>query len=143
MEFEVENIDEKTKSAIKKEDLWVKDGDFLGITEATWTVRQNPKIKEFNDILGRMATIYKRKTDLPLPATADMSGLLVLSYDHQTIPSKRPKAYTGEDNHIVETALAQNIGILSTVELHKVVMAVRNGVLTKPEARVRRKKPVA
>jgi hypothetical protein len=133
--FRVEDIDQKTKSAIKKEDFWVIDRDYLGITEVTGTVNKNPKIKEFNDILGRMATIYKRKTDLVLPEGVSISGLLVLNYDINAHPSKRPKAYTGEDEHIVQTAIEQNIGVLSTVELHKIIVAVEEGALTKAEAR--------
>jgi len=46
-----------------------------------------------------------------------------------------PRVYTGGDEHIVETAMEQGIGLLSTGELHKIVMAVRTGILTKIEAR--------
>ena len=141
LEFKVEDIDAKTKSAIKKEDLWVIDGDFLGITEVTGTVHKNPKVKEFNDMVGRMMTIYKRLSDLPLPANAKVTGLLVLNYDIENHPAKRPKAYTGEDQHIVDTAIEQSIGILSTVELHKIVMAVMRGHLSKDQARLLIKKP--
>lgn len=135
LEFQVEDIDEKTKSAIRKEDLWVREGSFLAITEVSGTTRQNPKVKEFNDILARMATIYKRKSDLPLPPDAALSGLLVLNYDVGTHPSKRPKMYTGEDEHIIDTAVEQNIGLLSTVELHKIIVDVKAGKLSKAAAR--------
>jgi hypothetical protein len=135
LEFKVENIDEKTRSIIKKEDFWVIDGNYLAITEVSGTVNKNPKVKEFNDILARLATIYKRKGDLVLPEAVSVSGLLILNYDIDTHPSKRPKLYTGEDEHIVETAIEQGIGLLSTVELHKVIMAVIGGFLSKVEAR--------
>jgi hypothetical protein len=135
LEFQVEDIDEKTKNAIRKEDLWVRDGGFLAITEVAGTTRQNPKVKEFNDILARMATIYKRKSDLPLPPDAALSGLLILNYDVGTHPSKRPTMYTGEDEHIIDTAIEQNIGLLSTVELHKIIVDVKAGKLTKAAAR--------
>jgi hypothetical protein len=141
LEFRVEDIDAQIKSAIRKEDFWVIDGNFLGITEVTGTVNKNPKIKEFNDILGRLATIYKRKSDLPLPAGANVSGLLVLNYDIENHPAKRPKAYTGDEQHIVDSAIEQGIGILSTVELHKLVMAVMRGHLSKNQARLLIKKP--
>ncbi len=140
LEFEVDDIDEKIKSAIKKEDLWVREGNFLAITEVTGTVNKNPKTKEFNDIFARMATIYKRQNELPLPIGANISGLLVLNYDVGTHPSKRPKPYTGEDENIIHTALDQNIGVLTTVELHKILVAVKQGVLSKPDARAVLKK---
>jgi hypothetical protein len=136
----VADIDETTKSVIKKEDFWVRDGDFLAITEVTGTIHKNPKVKEFNDILGRIATIYKRKTDLTLPEGVNVSGLLVLNYDYDTHPSKRPRPYTGDDDHIAQTAFEQGIGILSTVELHKIIVAVKQGLLLKSEARALLKK---
>jgi hypothetical protein len=135
LDFRVEDIDQKTRSAIKKEDFWVIDGEFLAITEVTGTGHKNPKVKEFNDILGRMATIYKRKGDLVLPDAATLSGLLVLNYDIDTHPANRPRAYAAEDEHIVETAAEQGIGLLSTVELHKIVVAVKEERLTKVAAR--------
>src|SRR6266852_8257510 len=133
--FQVEDIDEKTKSAIKKEDFWVKDGDYLGITEVTGTVNVNPKAQEFNAIAGRMMSIYKRKTDLTLPEGVTVKGLLVLNYDTLRHPSSRPKAYTGELEHLVKSAEEQDIGILSTVELHKIIVAVMEGLLSPEDAR--------
>jgi hypothetical protein len=141
LEFEVVDIDQATKSAIKKEDFWVIDGEFLAITEVTGTVNKNPKIKEFNDILARMATIYRRKSDLKLPEGKTITGLLVLNYDVKNHPSFRPRVYTGDDEHIVETAIEQGIGILSTVELHKILVAVKEGVLAKSAARAILRKP--
>jgi hypothetical protein len=47
LDFRVEDIDEKIKSAIKKEDFWVRDGRFLAMTEVSGTVNKNPKVKEF------------------------------------------------------------------------------------------------
>jgi hypothetical protein len=141
LDFKVDDIDEKIKNAIKKEDFWVIDGDFLAITEVTGTVNKNPKVKEFNDILGRMMTLYRRQGDLELPRGGTIAGLLVLNYDIENHPSKRPTAYTGIDAHIAATAEEQSIGILSTVELHKIVMAVKRGVLTKDAARALLKRP--
>jgi hypothetical protein len=119
----------------------VTDGEFLAITEVTGTVNKNPKVKEFNDILGRMMTLYKRQNDLPLPKGANIAGLLVLNYDIESHPSKRPTVYTGIDAHISATAEEQAIGILSTVELHKMVMAVKKGLLSKDAARQLLQKP--
>lgn len=141
LEFEVEDIDQRIKSAIKKEDFWVSDGKFLAITEVTGTVNKNPKVKEFNDILGRMMTLYRRQSELVLPAGKDIGGLLVLNYDLENHPSNRPRPYTGTEAHITDTAVEQNIGILSSVELHKIIMAVKKGELDKAAARELLKKP--
>jgi hypothetical protein len=141
LDFKVEDIDQKIKSAIRKEDFWVTDGSFLAITEVSGTSNKNPKVKEFHDILGRMATLYKRQNELVLPTGVDIAGLLVLNYDVENHPSRRPRVYIGVDAHIAETAVEQNIGILSTVELHKIVVAVKKGILTKDAARELLKKP--
>jgi len=140
LEFKVEDIDQKVKSAIRKEDFWVTDEEFLAITEVTGTSNKNPKIKEYNDILGRMTTIFKRQGELAPPQGATVRGLLVLNYDIENHPAKRPRVYTGEEEHIVESALDQGIGLLSTVELHKIVVAVKEGRLSKGEARALLKK---
>lgn len=141
LEFEVVDIDQQTKTAIKKEDFWVSDGEYFAITEVTGTTNTNPKVKEFNDILARIATIYKRKTDLIPKGVTNVSGLLVLNYDLDHHPAKRPKVYTGDLEHIVETATEQNIGLLSTVELHMLLVAVKEGKLTKDAARALIKRP--
>jgi hypothetical protein len=135
LDFEVIDIDATIKSRIRKEDFWVKEGTFLAITEVSGTVAKNPKTKEFNDILSRMASIFKRKGELTPPEGFTLSGLLILNFDLQTHPNARPKPYTGEDEHLIETAKDHDISILSTVELHKIVMAVHDGKLPKKKAR--------
>ena len=139
--FSVRDIDQQTKTAIKKEDFWVTDEEYFAITEVTGTTNTNPKVKEFNDILGRITTIYKRKTDLIPEGVTEVRGLLVLNFDCDRPPKKRPRAYAGELEHIVEAATEQNIGLLSTVELHKILVAVKEGKLTKEKARTLLKKP--
>jgi len=132
--FEVTDIDQKIKSLIKKEDYWAKDEGFLAIVEVSGTTYKNPKTKEFNDIFARIHSIYKRKGEL-LPDTKDFSGLLVLGYDVSTHPKSRPKMYTGEHEHLAETAAENNIGLLSTVVLHEILVKVKDGTLSKNEAR--------
>lgn len=132
--FDVEDIDALVKGAIRKEDFWVKDGsEFLAITEVTGTNAKNPKIKEFNDLFARMATIFKRR-DL-VPDVSKVTGLLILNYDIETHPAKRPLLYGGEADEIVQTAAENNIGLLSTVELYKLGVAVKDGIMTKEQAR--------
>lgn len=137
--FEVEDIDAKIKGAIKKEDFWVRDRDFLAITEVTGTNNKNPKITEYNGVLGRLATIFKRK-DL-IPDASNITGLLVVNHDIDTHPMKRPRLYSGDLEEIVEAAKDQGIGLLSTVELYKIAVAAKDGKLSREEARKIIKQP--
>jgi len=132
--FEVEDIDAKIRGAIRKEDFWVKEGrEFLAITEVTGTNAKNPKTKEYNDLLGRMTTIFKRR-DL-VPDASKISGLLVVNYDIDTHARKRPRLYSGEAEEIVAAAKDQNIGLLSTVELYDIAIAAKDNLITREEAR--------
>jgi hypothetical protein len=117
----------------------VSDGEFIAITEISATKNKNPKTKEYNDLLGRMSTIYKRR-DL-VPNADKVTGLLVLNYDIDTHPFKRPKVYTGQDEEFMLAAADHGIGILSTVELHRIAMAVKERGLSKEKARDLIKKP--
>ena len=131
--FKVTDIDEKITSAIRKEDLWVQDEDFIAIGEISGTQKKNPKRTEYNDLLGRMNTIFKRH-DL-VPKAQNITGLLILNYDSKTHPDRRPALYSGEDSDIAKAAADSEIGILSTVELYKLARAVLFGTLSKYEAR--------
>ncbi len=133
--FRVDDIDAKIKGAIRKEDFWVIDGDFLAITEVTGTVNKNPKSKEYNDILGRMNTIFKRGDLVPDKQKSKISGLLVVNYDITTHPFERPRLYSGDLEHLAESARESDIGLLSTVDLYRISMAVKQGLLTKQAAR--------
>jgi hypothetical protein len=131
--FEVVDIDEQIRGAIRKEDFWVRDGGFLAVTEVTATKHKNPKTKEYNDLLGRMTTIFKHR-DL-VPDTTNATGLLVLGYDIDTHPFKRPRAFTGGEEEIALAAKEHGIGLLSTVELYKIAVAVKDGELSRDRAR--------
>lgn len=136
--FGVSDIDAMTRGAIKKEDYWATDEDYTAIVEVTATKNKNPKTKEFNDILGRMTTIFKRR-DL-VPDSSRITGLLILNYDLETHPFKRPRVYTGDSEEIVKAAEEQSIGLLSTVELYKILIAVKEGQLSRENARALLKK---
>jgi len=133
LEFQVEDIDAKIRGAIRKEDFWVKDEAFLAITEVSGTANKNPKTKEYNDLLGRMSTIFKRR-DL-LPDSSQVSGLLILNYDLENHPFARPRLYSGADEEIVEAAKENSIGLLSTVELYRIAVAAKDGLISKEQAR--------
>lgn len=133
--FIVTDIDAQISSVIRKEDFWVQDGDFFAITEVNGTQKKNPKRTEFNDLVGRMMTIFKRH-DL-VPDSSKLSGLLILNYDAKTHPDRRPTLYSGEDADIGSAAKGAQIGILSTVELYKLAREVMFERMTKDEARFR------
>ncbi len=131
--FTVIDMDAKVRNAIKKEDFWVKDENFLAITEVSGTRNKNPKITEYNGIAGRMTTIFKRQE--LRPEGKNITGLLILNYDTDTHPMKRPRLYTGELEEIAEGAKESEIGLLSTVELYKIAIAVKEGRMSKKDAR--------
>jgi len=133
LDFEVEDIDAQIRSAIKKEDFWARDGNFLAITEVSGTKNKNPKTKEYGDLLGRMTTVYKRK-DL-VPDSERVTGLLILNYDIETHPLHRPRLYSGGEEEYVSAAKDNSIGLLSTVELYKIAIAAKDGVISKENAR--------
>lgn len=135
LEFEVTDMDASIRTAIRKEDFWIREGEFFAIVEVTATKNKNPKTKEFSDLLGRMVTILKRKGELKVPDAQTISGLLILNFDIETHPFRRPRVYTGGDEEFVAAAKEQNIGLLSTVDLYRILIAVKDGVLSKARAR--------
>ena len=86
-----------------------------------------------------MTTLFRRR-DL-VPDAETISGLLILNYDLDTHPFKRPRVYTGDAEEIVLAAEEQNIGLLSTVELHKLLIAVKQGKLSRDAARALLRQP--
>jgi hypothetical protein len=131
--FKVEDIDAQLRSAIKKEDFWIRDGEFIAITEVSGTKNKNPKTKEYNDLLGRMTTVYKRK-DL-VPESEGVTGLLILNYDLETHPFRRPRLFSGGEEEYASAAGEHSIGLLSTVELYKIAVAAKDGEIPKEKAR--------
>jgi hypothetical protein len=133
LDFEVEDIDAQMRGAIKKEDFWARDGEFIAITEVSGTKNKNPKTKEYNDLLGRMTTVYKRK-DL-VPQSERVTGLLILNYDLETHPFRRPRLFSGGEEEYVSAAREHSIGLLSTVELYRIAVAAKDGEISKEKAR--------
>jgi hypothetical protein len=131
--FEVEDIDAQVRGAIKKEDFWVRDGEFIAITEVSGTKNKNPKTKEYNDLLGRMTTVYKRR-DL-VPQSERVTGLLILNYDLETHPFRRPLLFSGGEEEYVSAAREHSIGLLSSVELYRIAVAAKDGEISREKAR--------
>jgi hypothetical protein len=133
--FKVTDIDEKLKAALKKEDFWVEDTGFFAITEVSATVNKNPKTKEYGDLLARRSTIFQRRALMPEVDPSIVSGLLVLNFDIKTNPDKRPIIYGGGEQEFVGAAEENSIGLLSTVDLYRIAVDVKDGRLSREEAR--------
>ncbi len=134
--FEVIDVDKELQKTIKKEDFWIVDGNYFALGEVTGTEAKNPKVTEYSGLLGRVATILKRKgVPRQLSQKGEPKGILIINHDRKSHPFSRPDIYTGENEEVVEAALDQGISILSAVELYKITKAVRDGELSKAEAR--------
>lgn len=129
--FKVTDVD-AIRGPIKKEDFWAEDSDFLAIVEVTATRGKNPKNKEFSDILGRMSTIYRRQD---IPDASRITGLLILNYDLENHPFRRPRVYTGDAEEIAQAAKDHDIGLLSTVDLYRILIDVKEGRLAREGSR--------
>jgi hypothetical protein len=134
--FKVTDIDDKLKKAIKKEDFWVEDEAFFAIAEVSATINKNPKTKEYSDLLGRRSTIFQRRDLVPDVDPAIVSGLLVLNFDIETEPDQRPLIYSGGEKEFVGAARENSIGLLSTVDLYRIAIAVKDNKLSKENARL-------
>ena len=72
----------------------------------------------FNVELGYVGMLEKR----------GQKDLLPYYFPH---PARRPRLYAGDSEEIVQAAKDQDIGLLSTVELYKIAIAVKNGVMSR------------
>jgi hypothetical protein len=61
-----------------------------------------------------------------VPKEVTPSTRVLRSHDRWTtfIELWPPRVYTGEDEHLVQTAVEQGIGLLSTVELHRIIVSM-------------------
>jgi hypothetical protein len=130
--FTVSDIDPQI---VGREDFWVRDRDFFALTEITVTKAKSPKYKEYADLLARMTTVLRRRG--LVPDSEKLSGLLIVNHDIVNHPFKRPRIYSGEGEEIVTAAKEHRIGLLSTVELYRIAIAVKNGVMSPEDGRAR------
>jgi hypothetical protein len=79
-------------------------------------------------------TTVLRRPDLS-SKSENLSGLLIINHDLATHPMKRPRLYAGDEEEIVAAAREYRIGLLSTVELYKIAIAVKDGRLSPEEGR--------
>jgi hypothetical protein len=130
--FSVSEVDERVRSAIKKNACWVRDDGYSAIAEVVETEHKSPTMSAYAGLLGRMVTLFQRR-DL-VADSEGMCGLLIVNHDRLSSPFDRPKLYETTKENIVDAARDQKIGLLSTVELYKLAVAVKDSVLSKADA---------
>lgn len=139
--FQVRDIDEALKDVkgFRKEDFWVTDKDYFALCEVTGTNSKNIRQNLYSRILGRITTAIRRKPgSISLEGVKDVkdvSGLLIVNHDKNSHPKLRPRLYTGEDEEIADAAKELGISILSTAELYKIAMDVKEGRLSPAQSR--------
>jgi hypothetical protein len=136
--FETRDIDKellKARKTVMKEDYWVYDDDYFAICEVTGTQKKNPKVKEYHEILSKIKSVLTRKGIPTKFREGGAKGLLIINHDRLGYPFSRPKLYTGELEEYVKAAKESGISIISTVELYKIAMAVKEKGLDKKQAR--------
>lgn len=135
--FDVTNVDEENPygDERKREDLWVQDPDdkYFAICECRGTTR-GPRDGDYMDVVKwvRHAQSHLARTDL--------RGLLILNFQREHDARKRASLFESSP-HIIRQAEDGKDGLLSTVELWKIAMAVRRGDLSRAEARDLVKQP--
>ncbi len=103
-------------------------------------VGQSPTSGWCNSLLALLLPEGFKRREL-VPRAENIVGLLIINRDIDNHPMKRPRLYAGDLKEIVDAAKEQQIGLLSTVELYKIAIAVMDGALTKEEARALLKQP--
>lgn len=129
--FQVELVDEQLKKVgrrKKREDLLVRDGDFVARAECKGTQNQNASETYFGQI-ERHLRLGPSEVDGKM-----VSGLLIVNHDRKRDAFRRDPPYCNEDGERL-IATHDDIGVLWTVELYKIALAVRRGELTPDEAK--------
>lgn len=122
--FNVEIREQVLVEGKKREDLYISDIDgFKSLCEVKGTIKQNPPESYYSQLLKHL-----RKSNDP-----NLNGLLVVNYDYKTHPYKRIKIY--KDSEELFSDDSEGVGVLSTVDLYRLTIDVKNGLLSKDEAR--------
>lgn len=135
--FQVELVDQQLKKVgkrKKREDLLLRVGDFVARAECKGTENQNASETYFGQV--------ERHLRLG-PSEVDgnkVTGLLIVNHDRKREASRRDPPYFDEDGERL-IATHHDIGVLWTVELYKIALAVRRGELAADEARRLIKQP--
>jgi hypothetical protein len=131
LNFQVEDTSEVKENGKQRADILMKDpvDGFVAIVECKGTTAQNPPENYFGKITTHLLAKNGEVT----------RGVLVVNYDRKSDPFSRTPIY--EDSPHIFDEEQKQIGILSTVELFKIVRDVQNGKLTKEQARAMIKQP--
>jgi hypothetical protein len=131
--FKVTDIDAQIGDDIRKEEFWVKDGDFLAITKVIDAKETRPLYQEYSDLQARMTTVFRHREHAA--DSENVSGLLIVNYDLANRSFRPPRLFTGAAQEMVKAAVEKRIGLLSTVELYRIAIAVKDGHLSATDGR--------
>jgi hypothetical protein len=70
-----------------------------------------------------------------VPDSESVSGLLIVNYDLANHSFRPPRHFTGAAQEIAKAAVEKRIGLLSTVELYRIAIAVKDGRLSATDGR--------
>jgi hypothetical protein len=129
--FQVELVDAQLKKVgkrKKREDLLVREGDFVARAECKGTENQNASETYFGQV-ERHLRLGPSEVD-----GKKVTGLLIVNHDRKRDAFRRDPPYSDEDGEKL-IATHDDIGLLWTVELYKIALAVRKGELAPDEAR--------
>lgn len=127
--FGVVDRDLQIKTGKKREDLIISDGEWNALAEVRGTRRENPPEHFYSDLLKHL---WKTK------GTGPSKGLLIVNYDSSKHPFRRTEIYKDSPELLKDEDGV--VGVLSTVELYKIAMAVKRRKMKKENARNKIKK---
>lgn len=129
--FEAEIKEKTAEKGRRREDIVCKDDDYQALVECKGTISQNPPEK------------YHSQLQNHLLASVDQGirkGILIINHDRKNDAFKRLPLYDDEATaHLWKET--ENVSILSTIELFKIIRAVQKDELEKSNARDLIKKP--
>lgn len=127
--FIVEQKDTELRDGKRREDLVCSDTDFEALAECKGTVSSNPPESYVSQLLTHILSVKDRSVH---------TGMLIVNHDRKNDPTSRSLPYE-DAKHLWENV--DDRIIVPTVELYKIVRAVQNGELEKPQARLLIKRP--
>lgn len=131
---QVEWVDKRLKRGTLKEDLLIRDEDYIARVECKGTINPNPS----RDCFGQLANhlrLGQRKID-----GHQVRGLLVVNHHRRYPAFKRQPPYSDPDGEKLLKEY-EDFGLLWTVQLYRIAMAVRAGSLPPEKARQLIKEP--
>lgn len=118
-------IEDENKGGKRNEDLIIRDKSdgYEALSEVKGTISQNPPENYYSQILKHL-----KKSNKP-----NVRGLLIINHDYNKNPFNRGIIYADSSDLFSDDP--DDVGVLSTVELYKILKAVKNNSLSKEEAR--------